>query len=508
MLAATVAEAARRFGDRPAFATPSWTLSFRQLDQLSDEAAVGLGRLGLAEGSVLALALPSTPEYVVAYVAAAKLGAITVGLNPRATDHERAAMIDVIDPTLILSTPALGAGHADRLVDGSTGGRRVETIELASAPDGLLADLRRGLGGHTPERLDADPDRPVTIVLTSGTTGTPKGAVFTGSELAAVCQADTGGRWGGGAAMLSGTQLAHIGFMTKLPWYLRTASTVHLVDRWRAHEVLRLIAQARMPSIGGVAPQLALLLREPDFDEFDLSAVKTIVMGGALSPPALVREARRRIDAAYSIRYSSTESGGIGTATAFDADEDEALFTVGRPRPGVELAIRDPDDRAVAPGQVGEICLRSPTQLRGYWRDPEATATTLRDGWVHSGDLGRIDETGCLRLAGRAKEMFIRGGYNVYPLEVEAVLASHPEVRDVAVVPRPDPVMGEIGVAVVVPRRPDEPVSLDELRRFGAERLSHHKLPEAVRVVDALPLTPMQKVDRRALADGETTPPE
>ncbi len=258
-----------------------------------------------------------------------------------------------------------------------------------------------------------------------------------------------------------------------------------------------------MPSIGGVAPQLALLLREPDFDDFDLSAVKTIVMGGALSPPALVREARRRIDAAYSIRYSSTESGGIGTATAFDADEDEALFTVGRPRPGVELEIRDPDDRAVAPGEVGEICLRSPTQLRGYWRDPDATAATLRDGWVHSGDLGRIDEAGCLRLAGRAKEMFVRGGYNVYPLEVEAVLASHPEVREVAVVPRPDPVMGEIGVAVVVPRRPGEPVSLDELRRFGAQRLSSHKLPEAVRVVDALPLTPMQKVDRRALADHE-----
>ena len=141
--------------------------------------------------------------------------------------------------------------------------------------------------------------------------------------------------------MLSGTQLAHIGFMTKLPWYLRTASTVHLVDRWRAHDVLRLIADHRMPSIGGVAPQLALLLRIPDFDDFDLSAVKTIVMGGALSPPALVREARRRIDAAYSIRYSSTESGGIGTATAFDADEDEALFTVGRPRPGVEIRLAD-----------------------------------------------------------------------------------------------------------------------------------------------------------------------
>ncbi len=504
MLAETVTEAARRFGDRPAFATPGldgapgWTLGFRQLDQLSDETAVGLARLGVAQGSVVALALPSAPDYVVAYAAAAKLGAVTVGLNPRATDHERAAMVEVADPALVLASPAL--------VGGLPGDRHVELCPPATGADRLLAELRQGASGRTPPALPPDPGRPVAIVLTSGTTGVPKGAVFGGAELAAVCQADTGGRWGGGAAMLSGTQLAHIGFMTKLPWYLRTASTVHLVDRWRAHDVLRLIAHEHMPSIGGVAPQLALLLREPDFDAFDLSAVKTIVMGGALSPPALVREARRRIDAAYSIRYSSTESGGIGTATAFDADDDEALFTVGRPRPGVEVEIRDPDDRPVAPGEVGEICLRSATQLRSYWRDPIATAATVRHGWVHSGDLGRIDETGCLRLAGRAKEMFVRGGYNVYPLEVEAVLASHPDVREVAVVPRPDPVMGEIGVAVVVPRDPGQPVSLDELRRYGADRLSHHKLPEALRLVDALPLTPMQKVDRRQLADGEASP--
>src|SRR4051794_15889257 len=160
-----------------------------------------------------------------------------------------------------------------------------------------------------------------------------------------------------------------------------------------------------MASIGGVAPQLALLLRVPDFDDHDLSAVKTIVMGGALSPPALVHEARARIGAAYSIRYSSTESGGVGTATAFDADDDEALFTVGRPRPGIELEIRDEDDRSVPAGEIGEICLRSPTQLRGYWGAAEATAATIRGGWVHSGDLGFFDDAGCLRLAGRAKEM-------------------------------------------------------------------------------------------------------
>jgi acyl-CoA synthetase (AMP-forming)/AMP-acid ligase II len=233
--------------------------------------------------------------------------------------------------------------------------------------------------------------------------------------------------------------------------------------------------------------------------------VKTIIVGAAPSPPALVHEARERFGAAYSIRYSSTECGGVGTGTAFDAPDAEALYTVGRPRPPVELSIRDADGRPVADGEVGEVCLRSPCVMAGYWNDPEATATALRDGWLHSGDLGHLDDAGCLRLVGRAKEMFIRGGYNVYPLEVEAVLSEHPAVAEVAVVPRPDEVMGEIGVAVVVPRDPAAPPTVDELRTFAQDRLSHHKLPEHVRVVDALPLTPMQKLDRRTLAAQETS---
>jgi acyl-CoA synthetase (AMP-forming)/AMP-acid ligase II len=143
--------------------------------------------------------------------------------------------------------------------------------------------------------------------------------------------------------------------------------------------------------------------------------------------------------------------------------------------------------------------------MSGYWRDEAATAHALTRGWLRTGDLGFIDERGCLRLAGRLKEMFIRGGYNVYPLEVEAVLSEHPAVAEVAVVPRPDAVMGEIGVAVVVPRDPAAPPTIDDLRAFAQDRLSAHKLPEAVRVVDALPLTAMQKLDRRTLAAAEAT---
>ena len=484
VLAATVRAAARRFGDLTAFVDPDGsTVSYRQLDDRSDAVAAVLARRGVGEGDRVVLRVPSDSGYVVAYAAAAKLGAITAGINPRLAPPEQEALVALADPRVVLSEPG-------------------EVAALAA--DGRAIVER----GGPPATLPDDPDRPVAIVFTSGTTGLPKGAVFCERQLDAVAVADTGGAWAPvgqpGPAMLASTQFAHIGITTKLPWYLRMATRTHILGRWRAADALRTIAAQRMPTIGGVAAQLVLMLRSPEVGRHDWAHVQTIVMGGAASPPALVAAARATFGAAYSIRYSSTESGGCGTGTAFDAGDDEALHSVGRPRGGIEVTARDEDGREVPVGEVGELWLRSPTQMSGYWRDAEATAATITpDGWLRTGDLACIEADGLVRLAGRAKEMFIRGGYNVYPAEVEAALAAHPAVADVAVVPRPDPVMGEIGVAVVAPLDPAAPPTLDDVRTFLDGRVAAYKVPEALRVVDALPLTPMQKVDRRSLAEIE-----
>ncbi|WP_208027098.1 class I adenylate-forming enzyme family protein [Rhabdothermincola sediminis] len=473
MLREIVRAAGARFGELAAFVRPDGSaLTYAGLDHRSDSLAAGLHAAGIGEGDVVALTLPSDVDYVIAYTAATKVGAITAGVNPRLTAAERDRVLAVAEPRIVLAE-----GDVDRL----------------SRP------------GNPVPALDPDPERVVAIVFTSGTTGTPKGAVFGERELDAIARSDVPGwddpqTWGGGGHQVAATQFAHVGFMTKLPWYLRLGTTTHLLERWRAADVLRLVSEHRMTSIGGVAPQLALLLRHPDFESFDLSSVQTIVMGGAFSPPALVEEARRRIGASYSIRYSSTESGGVGTGTGFDADDQEALHTVGRPRRSVELEIRSDDGRVLPSGEVGEVYLRSPCMMRGYWRDPDATAATIVDGWLRTGDLGWLDERGCLHLAGRKKEMYIRGGYNVYPVEVEGVLASHPEVAEVAVAPAPDPVMGEFGVAVVVPRNPERPPTLRELQAFAGRQLASYKLPEAIQIVEELPLTAMQKLDRQALA--------
>ena len=213
-------------------------------------------------------------------------------------------------------------------------------------------------------------------------------------------------------------------------------------------------------------------------------------------------EARQRFGADYSIRYSSTESGGVGLGTAFGAPDDEALHTVGRPRPGVEVRIADEHDQPLGPGTVGELQLRSDAVMDSYWNDADATAAALTDDrWLRTGDLASIDDDGLITLAGRRTEMYIRGGYNVFPSEVEAVLVGHPSVRDVVVVPAQHDVMGEVGVALVVPADPEHPPTLEQLREHGAATLARHKLPEAFALIGAVPLTSAQKVDRRAAAE-------
>src|SRR5205823_1125683 len=298
---------------------------------------------------------------------------------------ERDALLAIAQPKLVIDTP------------GAAGDLRVE----------------RGVA----PALDHDPDRPVAIVFTSGTTGTPKGAVFADRQLDFITDVDTGGTWGGGGAGYAATSFAHLGPMTKLPGTLMRGGTTHVLSRWNAAEALRLIAEHRMPGIGGIPTQVALMLQEPGFDSYDLSSVRAIVMGGGPATPALVREARARFGAAVAVRYSCTEAG-IGIGTAFDAPPEDAEVSVGRPHEGVDLELRDAVDG------VGEVCIRSPAVMDGYWHAPAHTAEVLTDdGFARTGDLGWIDDQGRLRLAGRTKEMYVRGGYNVYPMEVEAVLA-------------------------------------------------------------------------------------
>jgi acyl-CoA synthetase (AMP-forming)/AMP-acid ligase II len=508
LLGTIAKEAATRYADTPLYVTPEGaTLSYAELDTLSDAVAAGLTRRGLREGDLVGLLLPSGASYAVAYVAAAKIGAVTAGVNDRLSPPERLRCLEIARPRLVIASEDLARTTDLRTL---TDVDEIVEVDPTVSPADILAAFRAAgttLVDTALPHLPTDPDRAVAVVFTSGTTGEPKGAVFCDRQLDAIGEADGGRRWGSGGRALSSTSFAHLGYMTKLPQALRGGGTTFLMGRWSAGEALEMVARHRLTTLGGIPTQVALMLAHDRFPSTDVSSVRTIALGGGPATASLVREARLRFGVPVVVRYTCTEAG-VGVGTSVDDPPEDAEESVGRARAGVALTIRDEADRPLAKGETGQVCLASPAVMARYHRDPEATAAALTsDGAVRTGDLGYIDDRGRLHLSGRSKEMYVRGGYNVFPLEVEEVLSDHPAVAHVAVAPRPDPVMGEIGVAVVVTRTGADRPTLESLRTHARGRLAAHKLPEAILLTDELPRTAMEKIDRRTLAAMVATPP-
>ena len=446
------------------------SLDYADLDTRSDRIAAALWQRGLRRGDRIALRLPNGAAYLLMYAAAAKIEAVVAGINSGLAQLEQERLIALADAAVV-----------------------IDAVDAVSELEAATGSMR------LPE-LAPDPTRLVALVFTSGTTGTPRAAMFTERQLAAVTNAETDGTWAHhpGEPVLVATHFAHVGPMTKLPWYLRRGLRLQAMPRWRAGDVLRVVAEQRLTAIGAIPPQIALMLQTSEIDELDLSCLQRIIAGGAASTSALIHQARAAFDCDYVVRYSSTESGGVGLGTD---NLDEALTGIGRPRAGIGAQIRDGDGIALPPGEVGELCLRTPTAMAGYWRDDDATAATLVGGWLRTGDLAVQNIDGTYTLKGRLKEMYIRGGYNVYPAEVEAALAGHPAVASCAVVPRADATMGEVGVAIVTLDQRATTLSLTDVRTFLDGRIARWKQPEDFIILDELPFNGTHKVDRRALAE-------
>jgi acyl-CoA synthetase (AMP-forming)/AMP-acid ligase II len=257
--------------------------------------------------------------------------------------------------------------------------------------------------------------------------------------------------------------------------------------------MVRLVADERVTVFGAVPTQWERLLRLPDVDGVDLSHVRIGTSASAPIRPEVVEEIAKRLGFPMIVRYAMTESPTI-TGTEPEDPPDVQFRTVGRPQQGMEVSVGAPA------GEVGQIRIRGGCVMRGYWNAPELTAAAFDDeGWLVSGDLGYLREDGNLAIVGRASDMYIRGGYNIYPAEVEAVLALHPKVASVSVVGVPAPRIGEIGVAFVVPADPAKPPTLEELRETVRIELSDYKAPDQLEVVGQLPVNAMMKVDKKAL---------
>jgi acyl-CoA synthetase (AMP-forming)/AMP-acid ligase II len=271
--------------------------------------------------------------------------------------------------------------------------------------------------------------------------------------------------------------------------------------QWNAADALRLIESERVTVGQGVPTQWELMLRSPAIETTDLSSLRLAATGASRVTADLLRRMRSVLRVPVINRYASTEAGGVISGSRPGDPDEVVLETVGRASDGVEIRVVGDDGAELATGGTGRVQVRSGAVMRGYWHDPEATAAVLdSDGWVLVGDMGRLDADGNLTLVGRDGEKYLRGGYNVYPVEVERVLSEHVAVGEVAVVGVPDPVLGEIGLAFVVPAAGADPPDVDELKQWVGAHLADYKVPDRVHVLDAMPLTSVGKIDRRSLA--------
>ena len=347
------------------------------------------------------------------------------------------------------------------------------------------------------------------IIWTSGTTGVPKGAWFDHDNLRAIAAA-------GGVISapfdrrLSATPFAHAGFMGKLWDQLAWVSTNVLCPTpWSAVEMARLCRDESINFTGGAPTQWEKLLDVFESDGGALPALRVGVVATAPAPPPLIERVQRLIGCTLVVRYAMTESPSISGTEPDDSPLTKAR-TVGRPQRGMSVRILNEAHQPCAVDEVGDVYVSGGCVMRGYWNAPELTSSVLgNDGWLRTNDTGFFDSSGNLVLVGRKSEMYIRGGYNVYPLEVENVLLEHPDVSEVAIVGAPAAVIGEVGVAFVVPVDPAAPPTSEELVEWVRTHLADYKAPDEIRFLDALPRTRMFKIDKEPLkAELLTHPPE
>jgi acyl-CoA synthetase (AMP-forming)/AMP-acid ligase II len=461
-------------------------LTYRQWTARADALAAELTARGVGERDVVAIMLPSSIDFAVAYATASRLGAIATGINTRLGSTEITAILERCRPAVLFHE-----GHGDGVPPGAP------RPKVVMARDELRALAARDVVREvTPSPR---PDEPACIVWTSGTTGTPKGAWFDHRALRA--SAEMSGILSSPFDVRSmPLPFAHAGYMNKM-WdqLAHVITSVLLPGAWTPESMLDVMVRERVTVGQGVPTQWSKMLELPKLADADLSSLRLASTGSAPVSPELAERMRTGLGCPIVVRYACTESSTM-TGTAPDDPPEVLLNTVGRPLPGVEMVLVDEDLAEVGDGATGIIRMRTPCQMRGYWDDEERTAEVMSpDGWILTGDLGRFRPDGNLVLCGRRTEMYIRGGYNVYPLEVENVLSEHPAIERVAVLGAGAPTIGEIGVAFVVPADPGAPPDRDELRAWCRGRLADYKAPDRVEIVDELPLTSMMKIDKAAL---------
>ncbi|QGG94967.1 class I adenylate-forming enzyme family protein [Actinomarinicola tropica] len=509
----------RQYGDRTfvVYEDDAWTYA-EHFDVVAKLADRFVHDMGVEKGTRVAIAMRNFPEWIATFWATAAAGGIVVPLNAWWTGAELEYALADSGATVLVAD----AERAERLGPHLDGTAVAHRIVARGAVDGWL-DVEEVVGASSATELPdvaIDPEDDATIFYTSGTTGVPKGAVGTHRNICTItANAELTAARGAAAAgrdLPPHTERPQQGRLLSVPLFHVTGchatmvgstwagSKLVMMYRWNPERALELIERERLTSFGGVPSMVWEVLESPKFGDHDLSSVQSIGYGGAPAPPELVRRITEHFElAAPGNGYGLTETSSVAVANG-GADYVRKPHSIGRPLPVVDVRIVDPAGDDVPLGEVGELLIKGPNVVRGYWNKPEETARTFVDGWLHTGDLATLDEEGFVTIADRAKDVVIRGGENVYCAEVEGALYEHPAVTEACVLGVPHRVLGEeVGAVIVL--RPGAAATAEDLQAHVKERLAGFKVPTHVWFRDEpLPRNPAGKVLKRELRDELT----
>ena len=506
----------REHGDNPFLVYEDERTSFEEhFRQCAQLARCMVEEWGLRKGDRVAIAMRNFPEWSLAFWAAAAAGAVVVPLNAWWTGEELEYGLQDSGSRLLFCDAERAQRVAPRL-----GTLALERIVVARGESSIrqaipLAPLIAGADGEAalPE-VPLEPEDDATLFYTSGTTGRPKGALGTHRNICtnlaslAFSQARAALRSGmpfpppdaPQRAQLISVPFFHVtGCHSILAASTAFGSKLVMMYKWDPERALELIERERIDVFGGVPAVAWQVLESPGFARRDLSSVKSVSYGGAPAAPELVRRIKEAFPSATAGNgYGLTETSAVTTYN-LGVDYERKPDSVGVPVPVCEVRVVGPDGAELPVGEIGEIWIKGPNVVKGYWNKPEATAETFSDGWLHSGDLGRVDEEGFVYIVDRVKDMLIRGGENIYCVEVESVLYDHPDVIDAAVLGIPHKVLGE-EVAAVVQVRSDSRVTQEDLQRHVALHLAAFKVPVRIDLrAEPLPRNPNGKIPKAVL---------
>lgn len=486
-----------RYGPRrPALLFEDRVETWGELADRAGRIAAGLQAIGIGKGDRVAVLMRNAPEYYEVVFACARLGAVFVPLNPRLTGPELDEIAQSAEPAVLVTDASFAGvlGHLKHVV----GPER--TYFVGPAPEGgrPLADL---MGHGAPGgAADVDMGDPLFLSYTSGTTGAPKGALLTHGNAEGVAVsviACDGLTPEDRAAVTVPLAFTGAGITLGMP-LLHAGGSLLIRQELDPEAVLDDIEHHGVTFVGLVPVILERMAASPTFEGRDLSGLRVAKSGGAPVPEDMLRLYQERGIGLVGA-YGLTEGTGVNLQLPAH-DGLRKLGFAGLPLLGQQARVVDDDGRDVPAGETGELVLAGACIMAGYYREPEATARTLRDGWLHTGDLAVVDDEGYFKIVDRQKDMLISGGLNVYPAEIERVLAGHPDVVEVAVIGVPDERWGEVAMACVVAERP---LTLDDLVAFSADRLADFKRPRRLRLLDApLPRGMSGKVLKRELREA------